>query len=507
LGPRGPDDRGRLPGSRVALLSLIFFCTAVAVAGQGAAARDPGAPFLKQAQDALSRRDWTGALDAVRTLRARYPGSPAVPDALAVAVQASLGTGDEYRARYFNQALTDGARGSSAAFHASLSLAAWFYERRAWDDALAFYTACAAGFQVGTTGSRADLARVLLRAAELSWYHDNNADAARGALARITAADLTPAEAGLFRELRIRLLWSVLDPAALGLKDGNVSSLRVDGDDLWVGTWNGGASRYSISSAHADPFPNPAFTRSIEVADRRVWVATSEGLSWYGKTTGRWGSEGAFGGDSPMKVQAVRRAGAALYAGTLGDGLFLRTETAWQPVSDGVLPGRFITTLAEDVRRHRLLIGTLATGMVIMDLATGGMRQLSDLAPAFSSPNITTILPAADGRIWIGTYGDGLSVWDPDANTIHRYSKDTGEIGDDWVLASVETDRGLYFGTFGGGVSTLPHGSRAWRTIGIADGLAALDITAIEWRAPFLFFGTLGAGVSVYDEAADGAQL
>ena len=42
---------------------------------------------------------------------------------------------------------------------------------------------------------------------------------------------------------------------------------------------------------------------------------------------------------------------------------------------------------------------------------------------------------------------------------------------------------------------------------GIADGLASRDVTAIAAREPYVFFGTLGAGVSVYDEAADGAEF
>jgi hypothetical protein len=31
-------------------------------------------------------------------------------------------------------------------------------------------------------------------------------------------------------------------------------------------------------------------------------------------------------------------------------------------------------------------------------------------------------------------------------------------------------------------------------------------VPAIAWRPPSVFFGTLGGGVSVYNEAADGAN-
>jgi hypothetical protein len=174
-------------------------------------------------------------------------------------------------------------------------------------------------------------------------------------------------------------------------------------------------------------------------------------------------------------------------------------------VNDGSLPGKFVTCIAEDAIRDRLLIGTMNIGLIILDRKTGQMSALSESVPDFTSPNITMILPARDGKIWIGTYGEGLAVWTPGTNRVRRYSKAGGEIADDWILSSCETDRALYFGSFGGGVSVLSKSDGSWRRIGIHDGLPSLDVSAIAWRPPSVFFGTLGGGVSVYDEAADGA--
>ncbi len=113
----------------------------------------------------------------------------------------------------------------------------------------------------------------------------------------------------------------------------------------------------------------------------------------------------------------MRVAAGSLYAGTLGDGLLRQGSAGWEAVSDGSLPGRFITCLAEDPARGRLLIGTMNVGLVILDLKTGEMSTLADAIPGFTSGNITTILPARDGRIWIGTYGEGLAVWDTGERT------------------------------------------------------------------------------------------
>jgi ligand-binding sensor domain-containing protein len=421
-----------------------------------------------------------------------------------LSVQYSLAAGDAYKASYFLQLLQEAGPGSAAAFEAGLSVAGWYYDRRSWRAALEYFRRAIDGFRDGAGVLRKALDLALLRSAELSLYFAEDSASARLYFRKIVPSNLPVSESPLYREMSVRLLWSVISPSGLGLEDANISTLTVDGDDLWVGTWNGGVSRYSVSSSHADPFPLPAFSRSIEIADRRVWIGTAEGLAWYGKSSGRWGAEGAFQSPAPRKVQVVRQAAGSLYVGTLGDGLFRRGNTGWDQVSDGDLPGRFITCIAADQGSPRLYIGTMNLGLVIYDPQTGAMSTLAETVPAFTSENIGTILPDSEGRVWIGTYGDGLSVWSPGKGTLRHFTKATQEISDDWVLASCETDHALYFGSFGGGVSVYLKETDSWKRLGIRDGLASLDVAAIAWRRPYVFFGTLGAGVSVYDEESDG---
>lgn len=470
-----------------------------------AAPVDQAALALASARAAYETGDASLALDALRRLRAGFPDSPVVTDSFSLGIEIALSAGDEYLARYFLQKLLAAAPGSAASFRSSMLLAQHCYGTRSFLAALEYYGDAVQNAPPGAEGLRADLDIALLRSAELSLYHANDTAAARDYFRRIRGSDLSGADAQLYRTLRVRLVWDRITAADLGLGDSNVSSLRADGDDLWVGTWNGGIARYSVSSDRSDPFPAPAFTRAIEVADRRVWVGTAEGLAWYGKSTGRWGSVPDFQFPSARKVQAVKAAAGSLYAGTLGDGLFRLSADAWEEVSDGDLPGRFINCIAEDPRSGDLLIGTMSLGLIILEPSTGEMRSLSEIVPWFTSANVTTILPDGEGRVWIGTYGDGLSLWSRADGTVRRFSKASGEIGDDWILASCETARAVYFGSFGGGVSAFLKGTASWRRYGIADGLASLDVAAIAWRDPYVFFGTLGAAVNVYDEAADGA--
>jgi hypothetical protein len=141
-------------------------------------------------------------------------------------------------------------------------------------------------------------------------------------------------------------------------------------------------------------------------------------------------------------------------------------------------------------------------GLLVLDTATGRFENLAARHPGFTARNVTTVL-ADRGRVWIGTYGTGLWLWE--GERITRYGRDTGEIGDDWVLASCRVSDGVWFGTFGAGASFAGDDGR-WRRLGVADGLPSLDVAALAWRAPFLFIGTLGAGVCAYWEGADGPQ-
>ena len=104
-----------------------------------------------------------------------------------------------------------------------------------------------------------------------------------------------------------------------------------------------------------------------------------------------------------------------------------------------------------------------------------------------------------------GTYGEGLYRWNRRENRIDHFSKASGAITDDWVLCAIRTESGLYFGTFGGGVSRFVAGNEGegdrWKRIGLRQGLSALDISSATYDPPRVYFGTLGSGVSILDES------
>lgn len=480
--------RGR---SWLAAAALLAASTAVA-------APSTAADALERARTALAAGAYADAHAALRGLRSQFPADRLVADSYALDTAVALAEGDPLRARAFVARLSALSPRSRAAFDAALAVADWYHDRSDRTASLAYYLEAIAAHDGGV--ERTGLDRALLRAAAAESWLGDDVRAARGHFRAVQPANLAGADLELFRSLRVRLAWERLDAARLGLADENISALAVDGDDLWVGTWNGGAARWSLSAEASTRFPNPAYPRAFEPTERRVWVATFEGLASYTRSSGRWSLVPELQEPSPAKVQALASIGDDLYAGTLGDGLLRLREGVWETVSDGGYPGRFVNCLAAD--GERLLVGTMDLGLLVFEPARGRFESLAVLHPAFRARNVTTIL-ADRGGVWIGTYGEGLWRWEGERVT--RYGKDTGEIGDDWVLASCRAAGGVWFGTFGAGASFVGDDGR-WRRLGVADGLPSLDVAAIAWRAPFVYFGTLGAGVCAYWEGADGPQ-
>lgn len=484
--------------ARRARSALAAAAAALLAAATAAAAPATAAAALEGARTALAAGAYADAREALRGLRSAFPADPLVADSYALDAAVALAEGDPLRARAFAARLAALAPRSRPAFEAALAVADWYHDRSDHAASLAYYLAAIAAHDGGD--DRTGLDRALLRAAAAeSWLGDDER-AAREHFRAVRPENLAGDDLELHRSLRVRLAWERLDAARLGLTDANISALAVDGDDLWVGTWNGGAARWSLSAETCALFPHPAYPRAFEPTERRVWVATFEGLASYTRSSGRWSLVPELQEPSPAKVQALESMGDDLYAGTLGDGLLRLREGAWERVSDGGYPGRFVNCLAAD--GDRLLVGTMDLGLLILEPSSGRIESLAARQPAFTARNVTTIT-ADRGRVWIGTYGEGLWRWEGDRIT--RYGRDTGEIGDDWVLASCRVGDGVWFGTFGAGASFVGDDGR-WRRLGVADGLPSLDVAAIAWRAPFVYFGTLGAGVCAYWEGADGPQ-
>jgi ligand-binding sensor domain-containing protein len=402
---------------------------------------------------------------------------------------------------YLDKMLSTGAELSAPLrFSAHLLRADLAYEARDWEEAYRNYLEAANAASSATEVP----ARVALRLSEIALYQYRDPERARIYLGRGPSGELSGDEQKLLGRLKRRLEWQALGTQLIGLADGNISALKIDGDDLWIGTWNGGVSRYSLASGQKTIFREGRESlvantvRSIEITASRVWIGTYQGLFAYSKATSRWQEIPAFGGPEPKKVEALRAVAGRLFVGTLGDGLWAQAGTGWIRLSGAGFPGDFVSCLEE--ARGMLLIGTLNRGLVLMDLEGERFRSFDNLNPGLEARNITMLLEDGSDTLWLGTYGMGLYRWSWADGRLQHFSRRSGHLGDDWVLCGLAAQSGDYFGTLGGGITRYRSAGEQWQVIGLKEGLASRDISAMAYSAPYIFLGTLGGAIAVYTE-------
>jgi ligand-binding sensor domain-containing protein len=182
-------------------------------------------------------------------------------------------------------------------------------------------------------------------------------------------------------------------------------------------------------------------------------------------------------------------------------------------------------------------VGT-SKGVFGHDRKTGEQKQLLNAASGLPQEFVDSILVAQDGKLWIGSFGGGMNVWDGTNWAYHdptttgnktviyafqdragkfwfatsgaglftfdggkwaSYTKKNGLPDDEVNVVAQDTDGSMWVGT-SLGVAHLKDGK--WKVYRTTDGLAndkvlaiAVDASGVKW------FGTFGGGVSRFDGA------
>lgn len=510
-GPRpARPARGMAPARAAMPVRVVVMAAALAAAVAAAGQALDSGVALADAQAAFARGDYASALGVVRTMRIRAPNSRHLPEALLLAARAALAS-EPFRARFFLDAArshpqtTDDVR-----FEAAVTAAEMARRDRLLQQALQELQDALRVPPAGVSQLRLDQVRI--QAAELALYELGELPVAAYLAEQV--AEPAALEAALRRtydRLIQDVLWSTITPDMLGLPDANVSVVTVDDDDVWIGTYNGGASRYSQSTGIARRFTSGSTggalsdtIRAIEVDGNWVWIGTFEGLSVYSKATSRlWRIDhfGAPGSGRPaIGVVSLEGIDGGIAAGTLGRGLWLADDPdgEWRRVRDDDLLGPFVTALRRN--GSTLYVGTQDRGVAVMDLSTERLRRVDSLWAA-GVTNVRALAIDDAGRLWIGTYGNGLYRWEPDSDAVVRYSTGAGTLADDFVLAAAAAPDAVLFGTFGGGAYRYSVRTEEWTHFELDNGLMSMEISSLAHAAPYTYFGTLGRGVAVLAES------
>jgi len=191
------------------------------------------------------------------------------------------------------------------------------------------------------------------------------------------------------------------------------------------------------------------------------------------------------------------------------EGLF-RADANARHVRRLQMPGRKPNARVQTLARGGALlwIGGL-DGVWSYRVGPGDALAPQDIVPVdrLSDRRVSAIAPDRDGRVWIGTY-NGLNLYDPATGMVDRFERSEVHPGrPEGYIASLLVDSAgrLWVSTFGHGVSvSLPAGPgkpREFRQIGLAQGLPNTNVNrAVEDREGQIWVST-DSGLARIDPA------
>ena len=188
--------------------------------------------------------------------------------------------------------------------------------------------------------------------------------------------------------------------------------------NVWVGTANGGLRVWMSYGGNFSRFITKGDGKSLAGTSIRAICADDKGYIWTGSEEGlvsRYNpSNGEFvdfsdktGIDFGTVITTIKYIGGKLWIATYGDGLYEFDPSAGRMIRkcEGVTERFFALTV--DSNGH-IRAGT-DIGVFSVDKATGELVREN---PNLEFP-VHSLARDSYGRIWMGTYGQGLGYWEP----------------------------------------------------------------------------------------------
>lgn len=340
----------------------------------------------------------------------------------------------------------------------------------------------------------------LLDLAERAWFIEKDPILTESYLDQIDKYTLlADNQRSLFQLLCRKVYTQILPLEGLG---NNISSLYLDDDDLWMGTWGGGVYRYSIPLSHLTPFKQDRESLRVEILYDFERVGNQIHMAGYSDLYVYDRSNSHFSHIYPDKMERINNLEyyrGTLFASTIGMGLWYLDRLDRWTLFREEWKDKSINLLYEN-KDGQLLIGTASNGVLVYQ--GGDSFNLSEIYPNFTGININTI-SENDHFLLIGTYGEGFFIIEKRSKKVYHFSKEKGDFLSDYILCSAIKDDLIYLGSLGGGISVLSTQSlndRAWVNLGMSEGLLSLDVVSLIIHNSQIYAANLGQGVIVFDE-------
>lgn len=233
-----------------------------------------------------------------------------------------------------------------------------------------------------------------------------------------------------------------------------------------------------------------------------------------------WGAKSFYNNviGSNCVMSVLKDAEGTLWVGTDNDGVYsvdqsrrsrhYELKTSYNGVS-----GTIMSMVEGDA--NTLWMASFLDGLIRFDKGSGSLSYLkNDLKGKYnntSSNKATSLAKDVHGRIWVGTNGAGVSVFDPRVNRFTRqylfHEEDSSGIANNWVnTLMADGDSLIWVGTYGG-VSSVNVTTGAITTYRSKNGILPGNIVyaIARDRNRKLWFGTT-EGLAGYDEGTQNVE-
>lgn len=316
------------------------------------------------------------------------------------------------------------------------------------------------------------------------------------------------------------------------LSDSWISAMMEDSaGNLWVGTFKYGLNRLSESRTYFERIDlglkdvpkglgqNLVYA-ILEVSPGVLWV----GLESHGIVVVKEGGasisylrkndneEGTLHSDS-VRTLLKRADGSIWVGGTEGldrydpeTGRFHRVHVE---ANDSSLIGA-IHTLMEDTT-GRLWIGTFANGLYRLDKLGAPAHHYTEENSDFKGVHVSSLLQDDEGIVWAGTVNAGLNKLNAETGRFHNYTRnfyDPSALHDNTIMSLYQDRSGLtWLGTYSDGLYKFNLKLQGFRHIqpehNAPSTLSGNNITAFAWEEDKLWVGTRKAGLNRFDPQTD----
>jgi ligand-binding sensor domain-containing protein len=262
------------------------------------------------------------------------------------------------------------------------------------------------------------------------------------------------------------------------LPDERLISLMQDRHGLmWIGTWNEGFTHTPVQPSGfnlVETPPGSTGSASLEQVQKICWDHNGkiQASTWQDRAEvdPESNSLRKIGGDSGRagNIPSGRLWGIfsdsrkRLWVGTHYQGIYCREKEDGPFMKMDTLPGfssrlRFCSEITEDCN-GRIWVGSFGEGLAEWDERKNRFRfyrfknNAGELIPALNQLNC--IRPGPDGNLWLGTNGGGLLIFNPESKQYRHIPPDPDKGGsfNGFVLGIAFTTNALWLTTEGGGV-------------------------------------------------------